>query len=128
MTTHAAMAASPEVQKAFPALACLAAGIGDSQVRNRGTIGGSLANNDPAAGYPAAALATGATITTSKRTIAAADFLQGMFTTALEPDEIITAVAFPIPGAAYMKFRNPASRYAMVGVFVARTREACGWR
>lgn len=124
MTTHAAIAASPEVQKGFPALACLAAGIGDIQVRNRGTIGGSLANNDPAACYPAAALATGATITTTKRTIAVADFLQGLFTTALEPDEIITAVAFPIPEkAAYMKFRNPASRYAMVGVFVARTRD-----
>jgi carbon-monoxide dehydrogenase medium subunit len=123
-TTHAAIAASPEVQTGFPALACLAAGIGDIQVRNRGTIGGSLANNDPAACYPAAALATGATITTTKRTLGIADFLQGLFTTALEPDEIITEVAFPIPEkAAYMKFRNPASRYAMVGVFVARTRD-----
>ena len=119
-TTHAAVAASAGVQKAFPALACLAAGIGDRQVRNRGTIGGSLANNDPAADYPAAVLATDATIRTSRRAIMAGDFFQGMFTTALEPDEIITEVSFPIPRhAAYMKFRNPASRYAVVGVFVA---------
>jgi carbon-monoxide dehydrogenase medium subunit len=124
MTTHAAIAASPAVQKGFPALACMAAGIGDIQVRNRGTIGGSLANNDPAACYPSAALATGATIKTTKREIGVADFFQGMFTTALEPDEIITAVSFPIPQkAAYMKFRNPASRYAMVGVFVAKTHD-----
>ena len=120
-TTHAAVAASARVQQAFPALACLAAGIGDRQVRNRGTLGGSLANNDPAADYPAVALATDATIRTSRRTIAADGFFQGMFTTALEPDEIITAVSFLIPQrAAYMKFRNPASRHAMVGVFVAR--------
>ena len=97
MTTHAAVAASKEVQKAFPTLACMAAGIGDNQVRNRGTMGGSLANNDPAADYPAAALACGATIRTNKRDIAAADFFQGMFTTALEPDEIITEVVFPVP-------------------------------
>ena len=122
MTTHAAVAASKEVQKAFPTLACMAAGIGDNQVRNRGTMGGSLANNDPAADYPAAALACGATIRTNKRDIAAADFFQGMFTTALEPDEIITEVVFPVPEkSGYMKFRNPASRYAMAGVFVART-------
>ena len=120
--THADVAGSAAVQKAFPALACLAAGIGDIQVRNRGTVGGSLANNDPAADYTAAVLATGATIRTSRREIAAADFFQGMFTTALEPDEIITEVTFPVPQAAgYTKFRNPASRYAMVGVFVART-------
>jgi carbon-monoxide dehydrogenase medium subunit len=123
MTTHAAVAASAEVAGAFPALAKLAAGIGDRQVRNRGTIGGSLANNDPAADYPAAVLACAATIRTSKREIAADDYFQGMFTTALEADEIITEVAFPIPRrAAYMKFRNPASRYAMVGVFVADGR------
>ncbi len=120
-TTHAAVAANRDVREAFPALACLAAGIGDSQVRNRGTIGGSLANNDPTADYTAAALATDAAIRTSKRIIAADDYFQGLFTTALEPDEIITEVAFPIPRhAAYTKFRNPASRYAMVGVFVAR--------
>ncbi|CAH2604282.1 Carbon monoxide dehydrogenase medium chain [Rhodovastum atsumiense] len=120
MTTHAAIADSPEVQRAFPTLACMAAGIGDIQVRNRGTIGGSLANNDPAADYPAAVLATGATIRTNRRALAAEDFFQGMFTTALEPDEIITEVSFPRPRkAGYQKFRNPASRYAMVGVFVA---------
>ncbi len=120
-TTHAAVAAHRDVLAAFPALACLAAGIGDNQVRNRGTVGGSLANNDPTADYPAAALATGATIRTSKREIAADDYFQGLFTTPLEADEIITEVAFPIPlRAAYTKFRNPASRYAMVGVFVAR--------
>lgn len=119
--THAAVAASAQVQQAFPALACLAAGIGDRQVRNRGTLGGSLANNDPAADYPAVVLATDATVHTSKRVIAAEAFFQGMFTTALAPDEIITEVSFPIPQrAAYMKFRNPASRHALVGVFVAR--------
>ncbi len=120
-TTHATVAASLDVQRAFPALACLAAGIGDIQVRNRGTLGGSLANNDPAADYPAVALASDATIRTNKRAIAAGDFFQGLFTTALEPDEIITEVAFQAPQrAAYTKFRNPASRYAMVGVFVAK--------
>jgi carbon-monoxide dehydrogenase medium subunit len=120
MTTHAAVAANADVAREFPALAALAGGIGDNQVRNRGTIGGSLANNDPAADYPAVALATGATIRTNQREIAADDFFQGMFATALEPNEIITEVSFPIPRkAAYMKFRNPASRYAMVGVFVA---------
>lgn len=122
MTTHAAVAADAGLQRAFPALATLAGGIGDRQVRNRGTIGGSLANNDPAADYPAAALATGATIRTSKRSLPAADFFQGLFATALEADEIITEVSFPIPfRAAYMKFASPASRYAMVGVFVARS-------
>ena len=122
MTTHGAVAASPEIQKAIPALAELASWIGDTQVRNRGTIGGSLANNDPSACYPAALLAMGGTIKTDKREIAADDYFQGMFTTALEPGELITAVTFKIPvKAAYEKFRNPASRYAMVGVFVAKT-------
>jgi carbon-monoxide dehydrogenase medium subunit len=121
MTNHATVAKSADVKKAIPALAALAGGIGDIQVRNRGTIGGSLANNDPSACYPSAALALGATITTNKRSIAADDYFQGMFTTALEPDEIITSVSFPIPTkAAYIKFKNPASRYAMVGVFVAQ--------
>ncbi len=122
MTTHAAVAASAEVRRLIPALAALAGGIGDEQVRHRGTIGGSLANNDPAADYPAAALALGATITTNKRAIKADDFFQGMFTTALEADEIITKVEFPVAQKAnYQKFRNPASRYAIVGVFVAQT-------
>ena len=121
MTTHATVAASADVRAKIPALADLAGGIGDIQVRHRGTIGGSLANNDPAACYPSAALALGATIKTNKRSIKADDFFQGMFTTALEQDEIITAVEFPVPEkAAYEKFRNPASRYAIVGVFVAK--------
>jgi carbon-monoxide dehydrogenase medium subunit len=120
MTTHANVAASEEVREAIPALAKLAGWIGDRQVRNRGTIGGSLANNDPSACYPAAVLALGATIVTERRRIAADDYFQGMFTTALAADEIIVAVEFPIPlRANYEKFRNPASRYAMVGVFVA---------
>ncbi len=122
MTTHGAVAASADVKAAIPALAALAGGIGDPQVRNRGTIGGSLANNDPAADYPAAVLGLGATIVTTKRELAAEDFFQGLFETALEEDEIITAVRFPVPkSAAYMKFDNPASRYALVGVFVAHT-------
>ena len=122
MTTHATVAGSPEVKAKLPALAALASGIGDNQVRHRGTIGGSLANNDPSACYPAAALALGATITTDRRTIAAGDFFHGMFTTALEQGEIITSVSFPVPEkAGYEKFPNPASRYAMVGVFVAKT-------
>jgi carbon-monoxide dehydrogenase medium subunit len=121
MTTHAAVAGSSEVQAVIPALAALAGGIGDNQVRNRGTIGGSLANNDPSACYPSAVLALAATIKTNKREIAADAYFQGMFTTALEPDEIITAVTFTAPEkAAYVKFKNPASRYAMVGVFVAK--------
>lgn len=124
MTTHATVANSAEVAKAIPALAELAGLIGDDQVRHRGTIGGSLANNDPAADYPAAALALGATIRTNKRAIPAEEFFQGMFATALAADEIITEVSFPIPEkAAYEKFRNPASRYAIVGVFVAKTRD-----
>ena len=113
---------SAAVHQAIPALAALAGMIGDPAVRNRGTIGGSLANNDPAADYPAAALALGATIVTNKREIAAEDFFKGLFETALEPGEIITKVRFPIPQkAAYEKFRNPASRFALVGVFVAKT-------
>ncbi len=120
-TTHAAIAASAEVQAKIPGLAEMASWIGDVAVRHRGTMGGSLANNDPAACYPAAVLALGATITTDRRSIAADDFFQGMFTTALHPDEIITAIAFPVPEkSAYEKFRNPASRYAIVGVFVAK--------
>jgi aerobic carbon-monoxide dehydrogenase medium subunit len=122
MTTHAEVAASADVQGAIPALAAMAGDIGDRQVRNAGTIGGSLANNDPAADYPAAILALGATITTNKRQIAADDFIVGMFETALEEDEIITSVSFPAPtSAAYMKFKQPASRFALVGVFVAKT-------
>ncbi len=122
MTRHVEVARSPVVQAAIPALATLAGAIGDPHVRNRGTIGGSLANNDPAADYPAAVLALGATVVTSKRRIAADDYFTGLFETALEPGELITQVSFPIPQkAAYMKFANPASRYALVGVFVART-------
>jgi carbon-monoxide dehydrogenase medium subunit len=105
----------------YPALAALAGGIGDPAVRNRGTIGGSLANNDPAACYPAAVLGSGATVVTNKRKIAADDWFQGMFTTALEDGEIITSVVFPIPQkAAYVKFNQPASRFALTGVFVAK--------
>ncbi len=121
MTTHGDVALSADVQKAIPALAHLASMIGDWQVRHRGTIGGSLANNDPTACYPTAVLALGATIVTDRREIKADDYFQGMFTTALEQDELITKVIFPIPQrAAYQKFKNPASRYAMVGVFVAK--------
>ncbi len=122
MTRHADVAASKEVAEAIPALADLAGKIGDRQVRNRGTIGGSLANNDPAADYPAAVLGLGATVHTNKRAIAADDFFRGLFETALEEDEIITRVSFPLPeAAAYEKFVQPASRFALVGVFVART-------
>jgi len=118
-TTHATVAA--EAAAHYTALADLASHIGDPAVRNRGTIGGSLANNDPAACYPAAALGSGATIITNSREIAADDYFQGMFTTALEEGEIITGVRFPVPEAAnYQKFVQPASRFAMVGVFVAR--------
>jgi carbon-monoxide dehydrogenase medium subunit len=121
MTTHYAIASSPEIQKSIPGLAKMASMIGDTQVRHRGTMGGSLANNDPSACYPSAVLAISASITTTKRTIAGDDFFQGMFTTALEPDELITAITFPIPEKSnYEKFANPASRYAMVGVFVAK--------
>jgi aerobic carbon-monoxide dehydrogenase medium subunit len=122
MTRHAEVAASPEVRKAIPALASLAGGIGDRQVRNMGTIGGSLANNDPAADYPAGVLGLGATVVTNKRKIAADDFFKGMYETALAQGEIITSVVFPVPKrAAYTKFKNPASRYAIVGVLVADT-------
>ena len=117
-TTHADVASGAG---AYPALAALAANIGDPAVRNRGTIGGSLANNDPSACYPAAALASGATIVTNSREIAADEYFQGMFTTALDEGEIITEVRFPVPEAAcYMKFEQPASRFALVGVFVAK--------
>ncbi len=121
MTTHAAVAASAEVQQAIPALADLAGKIGDRQVRNRGTIGGSLANNDPAACYPAAALGLGATIHTNTRSIAADDFFTGMFSTALNEGEVITAVSFPVPEkAGWQKFKQPASRFSIVGVFVSK--------
>ncbi len=120
MTTHAEVASDATVLSALPALACLAAGIGDPAVRHMGTIGGSVANNDPAADYPAALMALGATVVTNSREIAADDFFEGMFATALEDGEIITAVKFPqADRAGYAKFPNPASRYAMVGVFVA---------
>ncbi|MFZ5789184.1 MAG: FAD binding domain-containing protein [Pseudomonadota bacterium] len=122
MTTHAEVADSAEVKRTIPALAALAEGIGDPQVRHRGTLGGSISNNDPAADYPAAVLGLGATVVTNKRKIAADDFFKGMFETALGEGEILTAVSFPKPEkAAYAKFPNPASRYAMVGVFVAKT-------
>jgi carbon-monoxide dehydrogenase medium subunit len=122
MTRHIDVARSADAKQAIPALATLASLIGDPQVRNRGTLGGSIANNDPAADYPAALVALGATVQTNKRKIAADDFFTGLFETALEPGEIVTAVSFPIPEkAGYVKFRNPASRYAIVGVFVAKT-------
>jgi len=121
MARHAEVADSPVVRQAIPALADLAHMIGDPAVRHRGTIGGSVANNDPNADYPAACLGLGATITTTKRKIVADSFFKGLFETALEGDEIITKVSFPIPKkAAYQKFRNPASRFALVGVFVAK--------
>jgi carbon-monoxide dehydrogenase medium subunit len=120
MSSHAEVAAA--VKAKIPALAQLAGSIGDRQVRNRGTIGGSLANNDPAADYPAGVLGLGATVQTDRRGISADDFFKGLFETALAPGEIITAVRFPIPEkAAYVKFRQPASRFAIVGVFVAKT-------
>lgn len=121
MTRHADVLRSAEVAKAIPALVTLAGGIGDVQVRHRGTIGGSVANNDPAADYPAGCLGLGATIVTSQREMAADDFFKALFTTALEPDEIITEIRFPVPErAAYIKFKNPASRYAIVGAFVSK--------
>jgi len=120
MTQHALVASSSDVRRAIPALADLAGGIGDAQVRNRGTIGGSVANSDPAADYPAAVVALGAVIRTDKREIAGDDFFRGLFETALRPGELIRQIAFPVPArAAYAKFPNPASRYAMAGVFVA---------
>ena len=122
MTRHETVADSAEVQAMIPALAALAGGIGDRQVRAMGTMGGSVANNDPAACYPSAVLGLGATVQTNKRTIAADDYFQGMYTTALEEGELITAIHFPAPQkAAYAKFRQPASRFALVGVFVAQT-------
>jgi carbon-monoxide dehydrogenase medium subunit len=122
-TPHHDVASDGGVQKAIPALAHLASLIGDPAVRHRGTIGGSLANNDPSADYPSAVLALGATIKTNKRSIAADDFFQGLFATALDDGEIITAVSFPIPAkAGYAKFPHPASRFALTGVFVAKTK------
>ncbi|MDN3919488.1 FAD binding domain-containing protein [Roseateles violae] len=122
MSTHAEVAASSVVQQAIPALADLAGHIGDRQVRNRGTLGGSLANNDPAACYPAAVLGLGATIRTDRRAIDAGDFFLGLYQTALQDGEIITAVSFPRPQkAGWQKFKQPASRFSIVGVFVAQT-------
>ncbi len=121
LTRHVEVANSAEVKAAIPALAYMASHIGDNQVRNRGTIGGSVSNNDPAADYPAAVLGLGATIHTSKRKIAADDFFQGMFTTALEEGEILVAIEFPIPEkAGYAKLKNPASRYVMAGAFISK--------
>ena len=124
MTRHADVAASAELLRTIPALAYLAGEIGDPQVRNRGTIGGSLANSDPAADYPAAVVGLGAVIHTDRRSIAGDDYFKDLFETALERGELIRAVEFPIPKrAAYRKFPNPASRYAVVGVFAAETGE-----
>jgi carbon-monoxide dehydrogenase medium subunit len=121
MTRHAEVAASNDVKSTIPALAALAESIGDRQVRNMGTLGGSIANNDPAADWPAAVVGLGATVSTNKRKIAADDFFTGLYETALGTDEIITDVSFPVPRrAAYVKFPNPASRFALVGVFVAQ--------
>jgi aerobic carbon-monoxide dehydrogenase medium subunit len=122
-TPHCDVAMSEAVRKAIPALADLASLIGDPAVRHRGTIGGSLANNDPAADYPAAVLALGATIKTNKRSISGDDYFKGLFSTALEDGELITAVSFPVPAkAGYAKFRHPASRFALTGVFVAKSK------
>lgn len=124
MTRHAEVADSKEVKSAIPALAALAGHIGDPQVRNRGTLGGSIANADPAADYPAAIVGLNATVKTNKREIAGDDFFVDLFETALEEQEIITQVSFPIPEmAAYAKFPNPASRYAIVGVMVAKGKD-----
>lgn len=121
LSRHADIQDSDVVRQAIPALARMAGHLGDTQVRNRGTIGGSLANNDPAADYPAAALALGARFVTDRREIGADEFFQGMFTTALEPDELVVALRFPVPEkAGYAKMRNPASRYVLTGVFVAK--------
>ena len=120
-TTHAEVATSAIVQQHIPALAALAAGIGDRQVRHRGTLGGSLANNDPAACYPAAVLALGATVHTDKRSLPAQDFFSGLYSTALADGELITSVSFPLPQqAGWSKFKQPASRFSLVGVFVAK--------
>ena len=124
MVSHAEVASSKDVAARIPALAYLASQIGDRQVRNRGTLGGSIANNDPASDHPAAVLALGATVNTSKRKIPADQFFKGLFETALEAGEMITSVTFPLPKkAAYAKFKNPASRFALVGVFAAQTNE-----
>ena len=121
MTTHAQVAASAEVQTAIPALADLASRIGDRQVRNRGTLGGSVANADPAACYPAALVGLGATVHTDRRDIAADNFFTGLYQTALAEDEVITAVSFPVPDrAGWQKFKQPASRFSIVGVFVSK--------
>jgi carbon-monoxide dehydrogenase medium subunit len=121
MTRHADVAASPDVRRLIPALAHLASLIGDPQVRNRGTMGGSLANNDPSADYPAAVLGLGASVLTDSRNIAADDFFDGLFATSLEEGEIIRAISFPVPErAAYEKFAHPASRFALVGVMVSK--------
>lgn len=121
-TTHAQVAGDAALQKACGSVACMAAGIGDPAVRHLGTIGGSIANNDPAADYPAALLALGATIKTSARELSAADFFVGLFETALKDDEVIVSVSFEAPSkSGYAKFPSPASRYAMVGVFAAQT-------
>lgn len=123
LTRHVEVQNSPDMKSAIPALAYMAGHLGDVQVRNRGTMGGSVSNNDPAADYPAAVLALDATVVTDKRRIAADEFFQGMFTTALEPGELLVAIEFPIPEkAGYAKMRNPASRYVMAGVFVAKTK------
>ena len=122
MTRHSDVANSADVQKSIPSLSKLAGGIGDHMVRNCGTIGGSVANNDPSACYPSAVLGLGATITTNERELSAEDYFMGMFETALNSNEIITQISFPIPDkSSYIKFPNPASRYAMVGVFMAKT-------
>lgn len=122
MTRHQEVETNKDVLANIPGLARLAGGIGDKQVRAMGTIGGSLANNDPAACYPSAVLGLGATVKTNRREISADDYFQGLFTTALEPGELIVAIRFPIPKAsAYAKFKQPASRYALLGVFVAKT-------
>lgn len=121
MARHVEVATSTDIHAKIPALAALAGDIGDRQVRNRGTLGGSIANNDPAADYPAALLALGATVTTNERSMAAEEFFTGLFETALGDSEIVTSVTFPAPDkTAYMKFKNPASRYAIVGVFIAK--------
>ncbi len=125
MTTHAAVAGSPIVNERLPALGRLAGGIGDPQVRHRGTLGGSVANNDPAADYPAGCLGLGATIVTNLRTVSADEFFTGFFSTALAPAEVITSIRFPVPmRAAYVKFANQASRYATVGVFISQSANA----
>ena len=122
-TTYYDIMSNADVKKAIPAIAHLTSVLGDPAVRYRGTIGGSIANNDPAADYPAAVLALGATVKTNKRSIAADDFFKGLFTTALEDGEIITAVSFPVPAkAGYSKFPHPASRFALTGVFVVKTK------